>query len=162
MPAGRPRKPIERAQQLAKGDGRSPGNRLVPMGGAQNVTRRLEVPDPVVPLGPRGAAEWEKLWTAGFWLKPDQDYIWVEQICQSFDMIEAFNEEIANTGLMVEGSMGQQAAHPLIGERLKLWQHMAKCLSALGFSPSDRARLNLTEAQTASKLQQMMDRNNRQ
>lgn len=157
MPAGRPPKPIEQKMLLAKGDGRDPSGARVAYLAAHSapVQRTGTVPEVSVPLGAKGAEMWQKLWSAGWWLHPAEDFTWLEQICQSYDAIEAFNAIIAAEGMTATGSMGQLIAHPLLAERNKAFQIIQKCLSQLGFSPTDRARLSLTEAQTMSIAQQM-------
>jgi P27 family predicted phage terminase small subunit len=158
MPRGRPPKPRERlvaTQRDAthKADGRE--------------IARIEVsPDRTVPVLPstvtgRGAEEWEKVWTAGFWLKRDQDYHWVEMIAQAYADIEVFRRQVQAEGLIATGYAGQVVAHPLIAEIRKCEATIQKCLSVLGFSPTDRARLAITEAKAQNALQDMIDRANR-
>lgn len=158
MTAGRPRKPLERAAVLAKGDGRTPGGRVLQGSVTNAPERRADAPAPCISLGERGQAEWRKLWDSCWWLHPDRDYHLVEQICTAYDELEVYRLRILEDGLMVKGSMGQDTAHPLINERRKLEASIRQNLSLLGNTPTDRAKLNLTEAQTASKLQQMMNR----
>lgn len=157
---GRRREPLERKALKAKGDGRTPSKLPVPVPVARNnVTsnnRRL----PACPrgLGPRGRAEWRKVWAAGFWLKPDQDYHWVAQIAQAYADIEVFRARVEQDGLVVTGYAGQVVAHPLIAEIRKAEAVITKCLSILGFSPTDRARLGLAEAKAQNAVLEMMAR----
>lgn len=108
-------------------------------------------------LGERGRLEWHKIWTAGRWLWPDQDYAWVEQVSRAYDDLATFRDEVARMGLTVEGYNGQTVANPLIAEMRKCEDTIRKCLSAIGFSPTDRARLKLTELQGASELQKLVN-----
>jgi phage terminase small subunit len=48
--------------------------------------------------------------------------------------------------------MGQTIAHPLITEIRKCEDTIRKCLSVLGFSPADRARLGLAEAKAQTRF----------
>ena len=50
---------------------------------------------------------------------------------------------------------GMTVANPLISEIRKAEDTIRKCLSQLGFSPTDRARLKLTELKGASELQRL-------
>lgn len=157
MPAGRPRMPLERAQNLAKGDGRTPGGREMELSSRAAVQPSRTVPPlPPVVLAERGITEWDKIWTAGYWLHADKDYHWVEMVVTAYDEIETFRAQIAEDGLVVAGYNGQMTAHPLISEIRKAQQTIAKALSLLGFSPSDRARLNLVEVKAASALDDLL------
>jgi len=117
---------------------------------------------PVLPakprgIGTRGRKEWQKIWEAGHWLHDDQDYAWVEQIVRAYDDIDTFRAVVAEDGLVVKGSLGQPVAHPLVAEIRKCEMTIRQCLSVLGFSPTDRARLGLAEAKAQSALQELID-----
>jgi P27 family predicted phage terminase small subunit len=113
---------------------------------------------PAVPEGieGRGEVEWVNIWTAGFWLKRDQDYHWVEMIAQAYQDNEVFRARVQEDGLVVQGYAGQMTAHPLIAEMRKNDQLIQKCLSILGFSPTDRARLTINDAKAQNALQAMI------
>lgn len=115
---------------------------------------------PVCPdiLGERGVTEWEKIWSAGFWLSADQDYHWVSMIATAYDEIEKYRWEIAAEGLTVQGIHGTMIAHPLIAEIRKAQATIMKALSTLGFSPTDRARLGLAEVKRKTALADLNDR----
>ena len=152
---GRRKTPIERMAARST-NGRTPGGRELAVP-ARAVARRSPLPEPAVPLSGRAADEWQKIWTAGHWLYPDQDYPWVEQIARAYSDIEAFRARIEEDGLIVTGYAGQVEAHPLIAEIRKCEATIQKCLSILGFSPTDRARLAITEAKARNELQKMLD-----
>lgn len=116
----------------------------------------VDAPEPPEALGPRGQLEWAKVWAAGKWLWPDQDYAWVEQVVRAYDDLDAFRQSIAQEGLMVAGARPRTiVANPLIAEVRRAEDTIRKCLSILGFSPTDRARLKLTELKGASELQKL-------
>jgi P27 family predicted phage terminase small subunit len=117
----------------------------------------VEPPVPPADLGARGSVEWLKIWQAGRWLWPDQDYAWIEQVCHAYDDLETFRAQVVKDGLTVEGYAGQMTAHPLIREMRACEDTIRKCLSQLGFSPTDRARLKLTELRGASELQKLVN-----
>ena len=150
---GRPKTPIEKMMTLSKGDGRTPGKREIEV---RSYTKHGGPPVTPADLGDRGVTEWEKVWDAGFWLKPDQDYHWVEMIARAYDDIETFRSRVQLDGLVVTGYNGQPAAHPLIAEIRKCESVIQKCLQVLGFSPTDRARLGLAEAKARSALQDLI------
>jgi P27 family predicted phage terminase small subunit len=107
-------------------------------------------------LGDRGRREWPKIWAAGAdWLNTEQDYPWIEQIARAWDDIAGYRKLIKADGLVQTGSQGQPVAHPLIAEVRRCEDTIRKCLSVIGFSPSDRARLGLAQAKTASKLDEL-------
>ena len=165
MARGRPPKPLERTAALAKGDGQSPGHRTTLATTTKRPTTTLQAR--VVPLCPdtlsdRGIQEWDKIWTAGHWLHESEDYHWVSMIAQAYDQIAEFRDQVKTDGLVVEGYAGQVTAHPLIAEIRKAESLIMKCLSTLGFSPTDRARLGLTEAKAQNALMDLMDRTKRQ
>jgi P27 family predicted phage terminase small subunit len=156
MTAGRPPKPRERIRATARNETHKADGRPLP------TVREVIIKDVMQPerpgdLGQRGGKEWDAIWSAGNgWLAPTQDYRWVEMICRAYDDIEAFRRKVKADGLIQKGSMGQVIAHPLIGEIRRAEATIQKCLSILGFSPTDRARLGWAEIKVRSKLEEMM------
>ena len=157
MTAGRPRKPLEQRELLSKGDGQQGGHKAPP---STEITPRDGAYIPVCPdqLGERGLTEWEKVWTAGWWLKEDQDYHWVVMLARAYDQIDEFAAKIAKDGLVVKGYNGQKTAHPLLKEMRDAERVVMKALSTLGFSPSDRARLGFKEAQAQNEIAKLQTR----
>jgi P27 family predicted phage terminase small subunit len=162
VPAGRPPKPLERQRADARGDGLRPGGHK-PSAEVVHVPRSsAAIPDPPDGLGDRGLVEWNQIWAAGrHWLHPAEDHHWVEQIARAYDDIAAFRAEIEKTGLIVKGYAGQQTANPLLREIDAQQATIRKCLSQLGFSPTDRARLGLAEIKRQSGLQDLQERQGR-
>lgn len=152
MPAGRPRKPRELAKATMRDDNTMADGRAVP---SMAIVPRCD--DEIVPVSPvdlseRGQIEWDKVWTAGHWLKADQDYHLVVALAEAYDEIEAYRDQIKIDGLMTRGSAGGMIANPLIKEVRACQATIIKCLSLLGFSPSDRMRLGIQEIQRANGL----------
>jgi P27 family predicted phage terminase small subunit len=146
MPAGRPPIPAERRKISASGDGMLPGGhrpgKEIEIRGS-DYSRVPDVPDG---LGDRGTTEWNRIWIAGkVWLHPAEDYHWIEMISRAYDDIAQFRTEIEKTGLIVKGYAGQLTANPLLREIREAESVIRKCLSQIGFSPTDRARLGLAE-----------------
>jgi P27 family predicted phage terminase small subunit len=149
--------PIERMALKARGDGRTPGGRELVKSNPTLVSHEArEVPFPDG-IGRRGKAEWIKIWDTGFWLSPEQDYHWVEMIARAYDDIETFRKRVKADGLIQLGSLGQPVAHPLISEIRKCEATIRQCLSVLGFSPTDRARLGIMEAKARREVADLTD-----
>jgi P27 family predicted phage terminase small subunit len=149
--------PIERMAMKARGDGRTPGGRELVK--ANPTIVRHEAKDLPAPrgIGRRGKVEWVKIWNTGFWLSPEQDYHWVEMIARAYDDIETFRKRVEDDGLIQKGSLGQPVAHPLIAEIRKCEATIRQCLSAIGFSPTDRARLGIMEAKARREVAGLSD-----
>lgn len=158
MPAGRPKKPRELAKATMRDENTMANGTKVPS--MEVVPRDSSAPLPICPddLSERGKTEWEKIWSAGHWLKDDQDYHWVAMIARAYDDMDAFRAQIQADGLMVTGYAGQQVANPLIAEIRKCESVIMKALSMLGFSPSDRARLGVTEVKRLTGLAALQEK----
>lgn len=155
MARGRPPKPLEQIKATArdskhKADGRS----LVP-----RVELQVDHTIPSVPEGitGRGELEWDRIWSAGWWLARDQDHYWVEMVARAYMEIEEYREYIKGNGLITKGYAGQDAANPMIAEIRKCEANIQKCLQVLGFSPTDRARLMIETQKAKSALQEMIE-----
>lgn len=151
MGRGRPKVPLERMAARSP-DGKTPGKRNLPA--VANRAPDYSVPVPAIDLKGRGEVEWERVWTAGWWLSREQDYPWVEMICQAYMDIEDYRVYVAEHGLITKGYAGQDAANPMIAEIRKCEATIQKCLQVLGFSPTDRAKLQLSQVKIQSALQQ--------
>lgn len=152
-----PAQPVPIERMLARsGNGKTLGGRDLVV---TDVGKLAPVTAPEAPegLGPRGQVEWAKIWTAGKWLWPDQDYAWVEQAARAYDDLATYRAVVAEEGLTVEGYAGQTTAHPLIREMRACEDTIRKCLSILGFSPTDRARLKLTELKASKTAQDLVN-----
>lgn len=118
------------------------------------IIKRVDAPPMPEGLAQHGELEWEKIWASGPWLNPEQDYPWVEMVARAYDEIDEYRKRIEQDGLVVKGYAGQAAAHPLIAEIRKCEQTIMKCLSILGYSPTDRARLGMAEVKKETALQE--------
>jgi P27 family predicted phage terminase small subunit len=155
MPNQHAPEPIERVAARST-NGKTLGGRDLEV---RDVSAMASVQPPPMPPGlkARGKAEWRKIWQAGKWLWPEQDYAWVEQVSRSYDDLATFRAVVTKDGLTVDGYAGQKVAHPLIAEMRKCEDTIRRCLSTLGFSPTDRARLKLTELKGASELKKLVN-----
>ena len=152
---GRRPEPIERQRAKARGDGKTPGGREV-VKAQYTLTKRDDAPDLPRGLKTRGRREWVKIWDSAPWLNPDQDYAFVEQIARAYDDIDVYRKRVAQDGLVVTGYAGQVVAHPLVAEIRRCEDTIRKCLSILGISPTDRARLGLAEVKKETALQEFI------
>ncbi len=150
-----PAQPVPIERMIARSNnGKTLGGRDLEV---TDVSSMEKIEPPPMPSGlkTRGKQEWVKIWSSAPWLWVSQDYAWIEQACRAYDDLTAFRKEIATMGLTVEGYNGQTTANPLIKEVRAAEDTIRKCLSMLGFSPTDRARLKLTEARGATELQKL-------
>lgn len=147
--------PIERHQARGQ-NGKTLGKRDIE---ATEIVKKVpfDVPEPPDDLGTYGVAAWNRVWEAGYWLWPDQDVFWVEQIAYASEQVIEFRNTVKAEGLTVTGYNGQTVAHPLIAEQRKANAEIAKALSLLGFSPTDRARLKLTELKGEKTAQDILN-----
>lgn len=153
---GRPRKPLERLKATQRNnETKANGDRLP---ARIESSTDLSIPDPPGELTGRGEVEWAKIWAAGHWLHRDKDYFWVEMIAQAYMDIEVYRAKVAEDGLVVRGYNGQDAAHPLINEIDKCQKNIQKCLQVLGFSPTDRAKLNILEVKARDAFEEFLER----
>lgn len=146
--------PIERHQARGS-NGKTLGKREIE---AVEIVKKVpfDIPSPPEDLNEVGVVAWYRVWEAGYWLWPDQDVFWVEQIAYASEQVVQFRETVKAEGLTVTGYNGQTVAHPLISETRKANSEIAKALSLLGFSPTDRARLKLTELKSEKAAQDLV------
>jgi P27 family predicted phage terminase small subunit len=152
---GPPKQPLELKRKRG-----NPGKESLP---AKTDTVALAPADDVPPvpitLQAAGRAVWERLWTAGRgWLSPQTDLDVLTRLCEYHDEREALRSELAATGYLVPGSMGQDRINPLVGAIRDVESHMTKLESLCGFNPSDRSRLGHAEVKRQSKLEELLAR----
>ena len=153
-PKGRPTKPTEVKRLLG-----NPGKAKLPDAPipGEGVTVDGSIPKPPV-LGQDGLDLWISIWTAGQnWLSPKSDVQLVTMLCQAFDEAEEIRRGIAIGEIKrfyVVGN-GQQVTHPLVNQLKDLRVQITSWLSALGFSPTDRAKLGLVEVRQHDPLDEL-------
>ena len=157
---GRKAKPLERLRATQRNATTKSDGRPIPRMSTEIAVRADKAPVPRAPKGlaRSGRTQWNNIWTAGFWLKNDQDYHWVAQIAQAYDDIAAYRDKIEEIGLIVTGYNGQDAANPLIAEIRKCEATIRTCLSTLGFSPTDRAKLGIIEVKARNALADYLEK----
>lgn len=151
-PAGRPAKPIE--QKILEGN---LGKRPLPKPVTKN-DKSFDIPKTPTGLGKTGKIVWKQIWTAGqTWLNPEGDYALVKLLCEAADDYDRKRDAI-NKGLVEEVYMtsnGSWANHPYVNNVKDLRIQITAWLSQLGFSPTDRARLGITENSALSPFDEL-------
>jgi P27 family predicted phage terminase small subunit len=113
------------------------------------------------PLSPDGAELWNQVWTAGrSWLSAEADHHMVVMLCHAHDEAEECRRqltlgEIPRFYQLPNGSM---VTHPVVNQLKELRVQITSWLAALGFSPSDRARLGLGEVRANDALDELQRR----
>ena len=158
-PNGRPAKPVEAQRALG-----NPGHRSIPAAPLPGEGIQSSGSIPVMPaLGLAGAALWNHVWDAGRqWLAPEADRTIVTLLCQAQDELETIRMalatgEVERTYVSTNGTI---VSHPYIAQIKDLRVQMTSWLSALGFSPADRARLGLAEVRVRDELDDLVRRRN--
>lgn len=156
-PTGRPAKPVE----LKRAAGNA-GHRPLPDAPTPETGLRASssIPTPP-PLGADGRALWDHIWDAGRqWLSPDSDITIVTHLCQAHDEAEEIRRSLALGDIprFYKLPNGSLVSHPLITQLKDLRAQMTAWLAAIGFSPSDRARLGLAEVRVRDELDDLQRR----
>lgn len=147
MPAGRPPKPIEQKRLLG-----NPGKRAMPDKDSVVLLPMIEnTPDPTRPLLKYGQELWDRIWGMGAtWVSDKTDIELLMMTCEMID--ERWN-------LRVKVMQSDDTAMRR-GLR-ELDRQIVSNLSLLGFTPTDRSRLGVAEVKAKSKMQEMLERNER-
>lgn len=130
--SGRRPKPVEQKRRLG-----NLGKRPLPKTAEVVVLPFQDIPEPHRPIATAfGRRMWDAVWTAGAaWLKPSMDAEIVLMACEAIDeRVQLRNQVMLNTGSWRERR----------GLR-ELDRQIASLLGQIGFSPTDRANLNLGE-----------------
>jgi P27 family predicted phage terminase small subunit len=156
-PNGRPPKPIEQKRKSG-----NPGHRPLPDPPAvgKGLPAATKIPNPPS-LGLDGLELWKEIWTEGkTWLSPEADQHFVIMLCQAHDEAAMIRRalDLGEVKRFYVLSNGQQVTHPYVKQLQELRSQMTAWLSSLGFSPTDRARLGLTEVRQADALDELTRR----
>ena len=156
-PRGRPAKPTEQHRALG-----NPSRKVLPVPPrpGEALPAALTVPEPPA-LGVDGLELWNLVWTAGrSWLSPQSDFELVAMLCHAKDEAEECRRlltigEVPRFYVLPNGSY---VTHPVVVQLKDLRTQMTAWLSALGFSPADRARLGVGEVRADSALDELQRR----
>ena len=151
MPAGRPPTPTERKRKLG-----NPGKRALPE--ASNVVALPPVADDVPSqLGPAGRAVWELVIDQCKWLA-ESDRPTLVMLCEKFDRRQDFMVRLEASDPVLYTDKGYAYPNPLVGMLSTLETEIARLLSALGLTPTDRTRLGVAEVKAQSNLEKLLQR----
>lgn len=140
---------------LRKRGGEGNGHRLsaVPVGKPLARASRKRPPKPPRPLEAAGTDLWRRVWTAGVdWVSPDTDLERVLVLCEMTDEYVALRRR-ATAPLVADDvplTGGEKRTYDTLRD---LRKQMADALASLGFSPTDRARLNVGEVAPEDPLE---------
>jgi P27 family predicted phage terminase small subunit len=128
-----------------KAPGKALGHRdhrfTVLQGGGQ----ALDVPPPPRGLQPASRKVWAAFWDSQVAqvIDPASDLPAITQWIKLVDEEGRLAGEIAKTGFMILGSMGQPVLNPLFGLRTQLRQEIHRLRGEFGMTPAARLRLGL-------------------
>ena len=141
-PVGRPPKPVEQKRRSG-----NPGKRPLPATTIAIPTSPI-VPGPHRPLGPAGQQFWERVWAVGFtWISPQMDIELLQLVAEQIDERVALRMRV-----LKQGDWRDRAA------LRSLDAQVLDCLSLLGFTPVDRARLGFVEVKIKNELEEFRKR----
>lgn len=142
---GRPPLPIE--QKKLKGTYR-PGRTVLPQSQQTQLERAHGIPEPLGPLGEMGTQFWELVWGGGVnWISPQCDLQFVQIVAEQIDERHDLQRLVREKAVARDRS----------GLR-ELEKQITSNLAALGFNPSDRARLGFGIVKAESKFEEFMRR----
>jgi P27 family predicted phage terminase small subunit len=149
MPAGRPPIPTERKRRVG-----NPGKRALP--DKTNVVALPPVEDDAPSqLGPAGRAVWDLVTEQCKWLA-ESDRPTLVMLCEKFDRRNDFMVRLESQDPVLYTDKGYAYANPLVGMISTLETEVAKLLSVLGLTPTDRARLGVAEVKRQSNLERLL------
>jgi hypothetical protein len=103
---------------------------------------QVDVPEPVRPLGQAGLAFWSRVWSVGFaWISPHTDVELLQMVCEQIDERQGLRVKVLR-----EGDWRDRTALRALDAQV------LDCLSLLGFTPVDRARLGFVEVKIQNEL----------
>jgi len=141
-PVGRPPKPVEQKRRSG-----NPGKRPLPATTIAIPTSPV-VPIPHRPLGPAGQQFWERVWNVGFtWISPQMDIELLQVVAEQIDERVALRMRV-----LKQNDWRDRAA------LRSLDAQVLDCLSLLGFTPVDRARLGFVEVKIKNELEEFRKR----
>jgi hypothetical protein len=112
------------------------------------IVGQVSAPEPVRPLGQVGLAFWQRVWSVGFaWISPQTDIELLQMVCEQIDERQALRVRVLRDGDWRD----RTALRALDAQVLD-------CLSLLGFTPVDRARLGFVEVKIQNELDAYRER----
>lgn len=145
---GRPPAPIEHHRRTGRANGtkKADGRPLPALHTVSPLPMADGVPEPPVDLQLEGRALWERAWGAAItWLSPDSDWQAVEEAARLADSLSAARRRYYATTDPAD-------ARAVVS----LSREFVAALSALGFTPTARARLGVAEVRKDSALEELL------
>lgn len=153
-PVGKPAKPVE----VKRANG-NPGKRPLPAAPLPGEGLSASTSVPVAPpLGDAGLELWAHVWRAGRrWLSPESDMTVVTLLCEAQDDYADIRRQLLTGEVerFYQLPNGSFVSHPLVTQLKDLRVQMTAWLAAIGFSPSDRARLGVGEVRVRDELDEL-------
>ena len=141
-PVGRPPKPVEQKRRIG-----NPGKRPLPEVTIAIPTSSI-APIPHRPLGPAGQQFWDRVWAVGFtWISPQMDIELLQLVAEQIDERVALRMRV-----LKQNDWRDRAA------LRSLDAQVLDCLSLLGFTPVDRARLGFVEVKIKNEHEEFRKR----
>jgi phage terminase small subunit len=146
---GRPPKPLEQKRRTGRSPGRDTGGRKLPEpGNVVALPPAAGIPPYPADLGIEGRQLWDRAWSAAItWLSPDSDGKTVEEACFLADAL-------AVSRVRYRATTDPADARALVA----LSKQFLEALSALGFTPTARARLGVAEVKRVSELEKLVQK----
>lgn len=156
-PTGRPAKPIEQHRLNGNPSKKTLPNAPTP---GQGLSAAIGIPNPPA-LGEHGLELWNHVWLAGkAWLSPDSDFTIIRLICEAHDEYVDLRSQLETKTVerFYTTANGQVVTHPVVTQIGNLRTQLTAWLAAIGFSPSDRSRLGLSEVRVRDGLDELKAR----
>lgn len=145
----RPSQPLEVKRRHGRTSTTDSGGRKLPDVATVTALPMADgIPEPPVEMGLDGRRLWAQAWgTAITWLSPASD---LEQVTQACTLVD----DIARARARYRATTDPADARAVVA----LSKELQAALSALGFTPTARARLGVAEVKAASALEGILDR----
>jgi P27 family predicted phage terminase small subunit len=156
-PNGRPAKPVEQHRLAGNPSKKQLPDAPQPGTGLSAATGVPTPPD----LREPGLELWNHVWNAGrAWLSPDSDYTIVRLVCEAHDEYTELRDLLhrGEVERYYVTANGQVVTHPVVTQLANLRTQLTAWLAAIGFSPSDRSRLGLSEVRVRDSLDELKAR----
>jgi hypothetical protein len=125
------------------------GSRHATKGEVLDLVSVEQVPEPLRRLDEPGLELWTRTWSIGqTWISKDTDIELLQMTCEMTDEREMLREYVLTH---VDAWHERKALR-------ELDKAIVSNLSLLGFTPSDRMRLGVTQVKAKSKLEELMER----
>lgn len=107
-----------------------------------------DIPEPPDSLNDEGVAMWWQVWRSGGDILTDADYFLILELCQIYEEKEFVRGRLTNGDVprAYKAPNGNIITHPFVTQLKEARVQMNSLFSALGFSPTDRARLGAIDA----------------